>query len=397
MQGEAVYVVDAIRTPFARYAGSLSHVRPDDLLATVLRQVIERNQLPHDRVDEVIAGCAGQAGEDSRNVARMALLLSGLPEATPGVTINRLCASGLSALTYGARTIASGEAHLIIAAGVESMSRAPYVIAKQTRPFQFGAPEIFDSALGWRFVNPALAKLHPPLSMGETAENVAERYSISREDQDLFALRSHERAISSYESGFFTDHVVPVISDISEIGLDEGPRADTSLSKLSKLKPAFRAGGTVTAGNSSSLNDGAGAAVLASESACLKFGLEPICRIVATGQAGVDPLFMGIGPVPATKVALERTKWDIGSLDQVEINEAFASQVLAVARELGIESDILNMNGGSLALGHPLGASGIRLAASIVQQMRSSGTVQRALATACIGVGQGESILFERV
>jgi acetyl-CoA acetyltransferase family protein len=397
MKGEPVYVVDAIRTPFGRYAGALATVRPDDLLATVLREVVARNQLPPDRIDEVIAGCVCQAGEDSRNVARMAALLSGLPETTPGVTINRLCASGLSALTYGARAIAAGEANLVIAAGVESMSRAPYVMAKSSRPFQFGAPEVVDSALGWRFVNSALAQMYPPIAMGETAENVSDRYSISREDQDRFALESHERALRAWETGFFVDHVVPVTVGKYSVALDEGPRADTSLEKLAKLSPAFREGGTVTAGNSSTLNDGAGAAVLASESACLEFGLEPQCRIVATGQAGVDPSYMGIGPVPATRVALERAGWNVGHLDIVEINEAFASQVLAVIRELDLDQASVNRQGGAISIGHPLGASGIRLAASIVQQMRDAGDLRRALATACIGVGQGESILFERV
>ena len=398
MRGDSVYVVDAIRTPFGRYAGALSSVRPDDLLAQIILKVVERCSVPKDCIDEVVAGCVGQAGEDNRNVARMATLLSGLPVTIPGVTINRLCASSLSALTYGARTIAAGEASIIVAAGVESMSRAPYVMAKPNRPYQFGAPEIFDSALGWRFTNPRFGELYPPISMGETAENVAARYSISREEQDLFALNSHKKSIGAWDAGFFSGHVIPVLAgDNNLVSRDEGPRADTSMEKLAGLKPAFRAGGTVTAGNSSSLNDGASAAILASEFACQQYGLEPICRIVATGQAGVDPSYMGIGPIPATQVALKRAGWTVESLDKIEINEAFAAQVMAVIRELGLEETSVNCQGGAISIGHPLGASGIRLAASLVQQMRLSSEPCRALATACVGVGQGEAILFEKV
>jgi acetyl-CoA acyltransferase len=399
MKGTAVFLVEALRTPFGRYGGALALVRPDDLLAGVLRVLVDRTGIPEDVVDEVIAGCVSQAGEDNRNVARMALLLSGLPVTTPGVTVNRLCASGLSAVALGARTIAAGEAEIVIAAGVESMSRAPYVMAKPERAFQNGTPKVFDSTIGWRFVNPTLASMYPPISMGETAENLAVRYSISREAQDVFALGSHQRALSAWSEGFYDDHVVPVMGPSKEkpVTVDEGPRPDTSLDALAHLRPAFVDGGTISAGNSSSLNDGAGAALLATEKACKRYGLQPICRIVATGQAGVDPSYMGIGPVPATERALQRAGWRLSELDVIEINEAFAAQVLAVLKELNIDAEAVNTHGGAIALGHPLGATGLRLIATICRQMRLDPSARRALATACIGVGQGESLLLEQV
>lgn len=399
MNRRAVMLVDPIRSPFGRYAGALSAVRPDDLLATALRRVIDRTGIPNDVIDDVIAGCVSQAGEDARNIARMSLLLAGLPTSTPGLTVNRLCASGLAAITTGARAIASDEADLILVGGVESMSRAPWVMAKPSRGFAPQPPEMYNTALGWRFVNPSLAEMHPPISMGETAENVAEKYAISRDKQDAFALKSHMRALTAWEDGFYDDHVIEISPPIpTRAGVtDEGPRPAASMDALAALKPAFRAGGTVTAGNSSSLNDGAGAALLASEEACERYSLEPVSRVVATGQAGVDPSYMGIGPVPATERAMRRAGWTMDDLDVIEINEAFAAQVLAVTQELGVDPDAVNRRGGAIAIGHPLGASGLRLAATACHEIRADPNARRAVITACIGVGQGESLLLERV
>jgi len=396
-----VFVVDAVRTPLGRYAGALAAVRPDDLLALTLRAILTRNHVDSAEVDEVAAGCAGQAGEDNRNVARMALLLAGYPSTVPGVTVNRLCASGLSAVVHGFRAIALGEADVVVAGGVESMTRAPYVLAKGDRAFAGGPPEIHDSSLGWRFVNPRLAAMHPPLAMGETAENLVERYGISRKDQDRFALRSHQLALAAWEEGRYQDHVLSVEvpqrrGDPIIVDRDEGPRPDTSLEALARLRPAFREGGSVTAGNSSTMNDGAGAVLLASGAACERLKLEPVVRVVASGQAGVDPSLMGIGPVPATRIALQRAGWQLEDLDTVELNEAFAAQVLAVLNDLPIPLDKLNLDGGAIALGHPLGMSGIRLVATLLHRMRRNPGIGKGLATACIGVGQGESILFER-
>ncbi|MGH3443133.1 MAG: thiolase family protein [Nitriliruptorales bacterium] len=396
------FVVDAVRTPIGSYGGALAGVRPDDLLALALRAVLDRVGLDAAEVDEVAAGCANQAGEDNRDVARMSLLLAGYPVDVPGVTLNRLCASGLAAVSHGFRSIALGEADVVVAGGVESMSRAPYVLAKPERGFQRGAPEVHDSALGWRFTNPRLAEMHPPLAMGETAEVLVEKYDISREDQDRFALRSHERALAAWEEGRYADHVVPVETpqrkgDPISVDRDEGPRPDTSLEALARLRPAFKEGGSVTAGNSSTLNDGAGAVLLASAAACERFGLEPVARVVATGQAGVDPSTMGIGPAPATRKALRLAGWELEDLDSVELNEAFAGQVLAVLRELPVPMERLNPDGGAVALGHPLGMSGIRLVATLAHRMRRDAGVRRGLATACVGVGQGESMLLESV
>jgi acetyl-CoA acyltransferase len=397
-----VYLVDAVRTPIGRYGGALASVRPDDLLAVALRAIVDRTGIDAAAVDEVVAGCANQAGEDNRDVARMSLLLAGYPIEVPGITVNRLCASGLAAVTHAYRAIAVGEGDLFVAGGVESMSRAPYVMAKPGSAFQNGAPEVHDSALGWRFVNPRMRELHPPIPMGGTAENLVERYDIGREEQDEFALRSHRTAVAAWDDGFYGGHVVPVEvpqrkGDPVVVDRDEGPRPDTSLDKLAKLRPAFREGGTVTAGNASSLNDGAGAVLVASEEAVERHGLEPVARIVATGQAGVDPSVMGIGPVPASRKALDRAGWDLQSIDSFELNEAFAAQCLAVLRDLPVELDRVNPSGGAIALGHPLGMSGSRLVATMLERMRRDEKVQRGLISLCVGVGQGESMLVESV
>lgn len=394
------YLVDAVRTPIGSYGGALAAVRPDDLLAEVLTSIVQRSALDPAEVDEVVAGCANQAGEDNRDVARMSLLLAGYPEDVPGITVNRLCASGLSAVTHAFRSISLGEAEVVVAGGVESMSRAPYVMAKPERAHARGAPEVADSALGWRFVNPKMRALHPPIAMGETAENLVEKYDISREEQDRFALRSHERALAAWDEGRYGDHVVTVTvpqrkAEPRVVQRDEGPRADTSLEALSGLRAVFRDGGSVTAGNSSTLNDGAGAVLLASAGACERLGLEPVARVVATGQAGVDPSHMGIGPVPSTRIALSRAGWDLDDLDSVELNEAFAGQCLAVLRELPVDPKIVNPDGGAIALGHPLGMSGVRLVATLLHRMRRDRAVRRGVATACVGVGQGESVLVE--
>jgi 3-oxoadipyl-CoA thiolase len=400
--GRAVFLVDGVRTPIGRYGGALASVRPDDLLAIALAAVVERAGIDPAEVDEVVAGCANQAGEDNRDVARMSSLLAGFPIEVPGITVNRLCASGLAAVTHAFRAIAVGEGDLFVAGGVESMSRAPYVMAKPERAYANGAPEVHDSALGWRFVNPRMAELHPPIAMGETAENLVERYAIGREEQDAFALRSHETALAAWDAGFYDDHVVPVEvprrrGEPVVVDRDEGPRPDTSMEALGRLRPAFREGGTVTAGNASSLNDGAGAILVASGDAVDRLGLEPVARVVATGQAGVDPSIMGIGPVPATAKALDRAGWDAGEIDSFELNEAFAGQALAVLRDLEIDLDRVNPDGGAIALGHPLGMSGSRLVATMLGRMRRDADVRRGLVSLCVGVGQGESLLLESV
>jgi acetyl-CoA acetyltransferase family protein len=375
-------------------------VRPDDLLSLVLEDILIRTSVPADEVDEVVAGCANQAGEDNRNVARMALLLAGYPDRVPGLTVNRLCASGLSATTHAFRAVSSGEVDVVVAGGVESMSRAPYVMRKPSTAYQRGAPQVEDTSLGWRFLNPRLSARHPPLAMGETAERLVDMFQISRQQQDEFALRSHVLANQAWDEGRYHDHVLPVTVAGRRgevvVDRDEGPRRDTSLEVLAGLKTAFRDNGTVTAGNSSPLSDGAGALLVASEDACNRLGLTPKARIVGTAQAGVDPSTMGIGPVPATKRALDRAGWAIDDLDSIELNEAFASQCLAVLRELGLPAEKVNPDGGAIALGHPLGMSGIRLIAGLIYRMARDTEVRRGLATACVGVGQGESILVER-
>ncbi|MCB0713324.1 MAG: acetyl-CoA C-acyltransferase [Ignavibacteriae bacterium] len=396
------YIISPLRTPIGRYGGGLAGVRIDDMIAQILKQVVERSGIPADRIDDVIIGCANQAGEDNRNLARMGVLLAGLPETTPATTLNRLCGSALDATIYAARAIKSGEADIIVAGGAEVMSRAPYVIPKNaTGQPLFGNLTAYDTALGWRFPNPAMEKMFPLESMGETAENIAERWEIGREEQDAFALRSHQLSVKAWDEGKYDSTVVPVEipqrkGDPIVVARDEGPRANTSLEKLSSLKPVFRKGGSVTPGNSSSLNDGAGALVVASEKAVKEYGLKPILRYVSGATAGVDPCIMGIGPVPATKKALERAALTMDEVDLIELNEAFAVQSLAVIRELGIDTDKLNVNGGAIALGHPLGMSGVRLIATLGDEMARR-ELRYGLATMCIGVGQGVSGIFERV
>ena len=391
------FLVEAVRTPVGRIGGALRSVRPDDLLALTLRAVVDRVGLDPAEVDEVVAGDTNQAGEDNRNVARMSLLLAGFPVTVPGVTVNRLCASGLEAVVQAARQIMVGEGDVIVAGGVESMTRAPWVMAKPESLPPRGVPELVDSSFGWRFVNPRLAALHPPIAMGETAENLAEKHAIGRDEQDAFALRSHQRAVAAWDAGLFDAETVAV--DTGRDGVvarDEQPRADTSLEVLARLKPVFREGGSVTAGNSSSLNDGAAAVLLASGEACERLGLEPVARVVASATAGVDPSIMGIGPVAATRRALARAGWQDTDLDTVEINEAFAAQVLAVLRELRLDQEIVNPQGGSIAIGHPLGSTGARLTATLLHRMRREPDLRRGLVTLCIGVGQGQSLLVER-
>src|SRR5947199_2597391 len=398
---EAV-IVDAVRTPIGRYGGVLSTVRPDDLAARVIEAVVERTGLPVEEVDDVILGCTNAAGEDNRNVARMALLLAGLPVEVPGVTVNRLCASGLEAVAQAARAIRCGDADLMLAGGVESMSRSPFVMLKPERSLPRGDMKLVDTTIGWRFVNPRMGDLHGTDSMGATAENVAERYGVSREDQDAFALESHRRAVAAMEAGRFDEEIVTVEApqpkgDPVTVHSDEGPRADTSAERLAKLRPVFRAdGGSVTAGNSSQINDGAACAVLCSPERAAALGLEPLARAVSTAAAGGEPAYMGIGPVPASRKALERAGLTIDDIDLVELNEAFASQALASARELGIPHERLNVNGGAIALGHPLGCSGARLVTTLCHELRRRGG-RYGLATMCIGVGQGLALVVERV
>jgi 3-oxoadipyl-CoA thiolase len=393
------YVIDAVRTPIGRYGGALANARPDDLAAHVVRAAIERNELPQEAIEEVFMGCTNQAGEDNRNVARMASLLAGMPVEVPGVTVNRLCASGLEAVSQGARQIMLGDGDLVLAGGVESMTRAPLAMSKADRSFPRGEGRLYDTTIGWRFVNPRMEELYSTEGMGETAENVAERFGIARTEQDEFALESHRRAVAAIEDGKFDEEIVPVPvpqpkGDPVTVHTDEQPRPDTSLEKLAKLRPAFREGGTVTAGNSSGINDGAACLVLATEERAKQLGREPLARVVSVGAAGVDPAFMGIGPIPATRKALARARIDAKDLDLVELNEAFASQVLACAGELGLDREKLNVNGGAIALGHPLGCSGARLLGTLIWELRRRGE-RYGLATMCIGVGQGLAMVVE--
>ncbi|WP_433083639.1 thiolase family protein [Dactylosporangium sp. CA-052675] len=383
-----VYFAAARRTPIGRLRGALSHVRPDDLAAAVVRELV--SGVDPARVDEVYWGAANQAGEDNRNVARMAVLLAGLPDSVPGATVNRLCASGMEAVTVAARTIAAGEADVVVAGGSESMSRAPFVLPRPDEALPH-AMAVSDTRLGWRLVNPRMRELHGLLSMGETAEEVAARHGIGRERQDAFALRSHQRAAGATANGHFAAELLPV----DGVGADEGIRADTSLAKLAELKPVFRDGGTVTAGNSSPLNDGAAGLLLVSEDALREFGLEPLGRYVAGASAGVHPDVMGLGPVPATRKALARAGWSVGDVQQAELNEAFAAQVLACADQLGLDPELINPDGGAIALGHPLGCSGARILTTLLHRMRRTGD-SRGLATMCVGVGQGSAVLVER-
>jgi 3-oxoadipyl-CoA thiolase len=393
-----VYVIDCIRTPLGKYGGSLSSVRPDDLLAHAIHELMLRNKsLDPASIEDVIAGDANQAGEDNRNVARMAALLAGLPVTVPGNTVNRLCASGLQAIMDASRQIACDDAEVVIACGVESMSRAPFVMSKATSPFQRTA-EVVDTTLGWRFVNNKLKEMHYPYSMGETGENVAKQWKITREAQDAFALNSQEKYFAALDAGKWKDEIVPVevVGDKgakSLVDTDEHPRKTTA-EKLASLKPAFIKDGTVTAGNAAGLNDGAAAMLLASGDAVKKFGLKPIAKIISMAVAGVDPAIMGIGPVPATQKALKRASLSIANIDLIELNEAFASQALAVIHDLQLDTSKVNVNGGSIALGHPLGASGVRISTTLLHEMKRRGS-KYGLATMCVGVGQGASIIYE--
>lgn len=395
---KAVYVVDAVRTPIGKFGGALSAWRPDDLLAYILRSLLQRNEsVDLARIEDVIAGAANQAGEDNRNVARMAALLAGLPVSVPGTTVNRLCASGLQAVMDGARQIATGDAELIIASGVESMTRAPFVMGKSNTAFD-RQTQLFDTTLGWRFINPRLAAQYPPYTMGETAENVARQWKISREQQDAFAFASQQKYFAAKQADLWADEIQPV--EQVEKGLiswfthDEHPR-ETTAAKLASLQPAFVKEGTVTAGNASGINDGAAAMLLASEDALKEFGLLPLGRIVSMAVAGVDPGVMGIGPVPATQKALKRAGLTLNDLSLIELNEAFAAQALACIHELELNPEIVNVQGGAIALGHPLGCSGVRLSATLLHAMRRS-EKQYGLASMCVGVGQGASIIYER-
>ncbi|WP_117236893.1 thiolase family protein [Thermus sediminis] len=394
------WIVEAVRTPIGKHGGALSSVRPDDLLAHALAALMERSGVPKEEVEDVYAGCANQAGEDNRNVARMALLLAGFPVEVAGCTVNRLCGSGLEAIAQAARAIWAGEGQVYVGSGVESMSRAPYALPKPERGFPTGNLVMYDTTLGWRFINPRMQALYGTESMGETAENLAEMYGISREAQDRFALLSHRKAVRAWEEGRFLDEVVPVPvkrgKEEARVEVDEGPRRDTSLERLAALRPVFREGGTVTAGNSSPLNDGAAAVLLVSDAYAKAHGLRPMARIRSMAVAGVPPRIMGIGPVPATQKALARAGLSLKDLGLIELNEAFAAQALAVLREWGLdpEDPRLNPNGGAIALGHPLGTSGARILTTLVHEMRRRG-VQFGLAAMCIGVGQGIALVVE--
>jgi 3-oxoadipyl-CoA thiolase len=384
-------VLSAVRTPIGRYGGALAGERPDDLAALVIGEAVSRARVPAEQIEDVWFGAANQAGEDNRNVARMAALLAGLPESVAGVTVNRLCASGLSAVVGACHAVAAGDGDLFVAGGVESMSRAPLVIAKPEHAFPRGNSTAWDTTLGWRFPNPRLEERFPLESMGETGENVAERYGVSREAQDAFALQSQQRWAGADADGRFADELVPV----GDVARDEHPRPDTSADKLAALKPAFREGGTVTAGNSSGINDGAAALVVASEEKAQELGVDPLGAFVGSAVAGVDPRVMGIGPVPAVRKLLERAGVGVAEIDLVELNEAFASQSLVVIRELGLDPTRVNVNGGAIALGHPLGMSGARLVVTLLHELRRRGG-RYGLATLCVGVGQGQAALFER-
>jgi 3-oxoadipyl-CoA thiolase len=394
-------IIDAVRTPMGAYRGALAGIRPDDLAAHVVSAAVERTGLDPDRVDDVYMGAANQAGEDNRDVARMAALLAGLPADVPGVTVNRLCASGLEAVNQASRALRLGEGSLYLAGGVESMSRAPWVLPKPEDGLPRGEQTLYDTTLGWRMINPRMADRYSTESMGETGENVAERYGISRDQQDRFALRSHQRAVAAREDGRFAEQITPIEvppksrrDEPRLLEADEGPREDTSLERLARLKPAFREGGTVTAGNSSTLNDGAACLVLGTEETAKQLGRDPLARVVSIGVAGVDPAYMGIGPMVAIPKALEQAGLELDQIDLIELNEAFASQVLACAEGLGIDEERLNVNGGAIALGHPLGCSGARLMTSLVWELRRRGG-RYGIATLCVGVGQGVATVVE--
>jgi len=395
-----VVVLDAIRTPIGRYGGALKDVRPDDLAAEMIQAIVQRNSLDPQVIEDVVIGCTNQAGEDNRNVARMAVLIAGLPDSVPGQTVNRLCGSGMQAVLTAAAAIACGAGDVYIAGGVESMTRAPFVVGKPAQAFPRGPMLLQDTTLGWRFPNPRLEARAPLYSMGETAENVAERYAISREAQDAFALESQERAAAAMRDGRFVEEIVSVTvpgprGASTVVHTDEHPRPDTTLERLAALRPAFREGGTVTAGNSSGINDGAAALLLVSKEWAEREGRHPVAQIRAGAVAGVDPSYMGIGPVPATRKVLARAGWSLEDVDVIELNEAFAAQVLACVQDLGIDRARLNPNGGAIALGHPVGASGARILVTLVHELGRRGA-RRGLATMCVGVGQGIATLVER-
>jgi len=394
---QTVYVVDAVRTPIGKYGGMLSTIRPDDLLALVIKSLMTRNpSMDPKGIEDVIAGAANQSGEDNRNVARMAALLAGLPGSVPGITVNRLCASGLQAIMDGTRAIRCEDADMIIAGGVENMTRAPYVMAKAGSAFARDA-QLFDTTMGWRFVNPALSALYHPYTMGETAENVARQWNISRHAQDEFAFESQFKYAAAYKANRFAEELLPVKvqtgRDVVDMYKDEHPR-ETSMDKLSQLKPAFVKDGTVTAGNSSGINDGAAALLLAGESAVKKYNLKPLARVVSMAVAGVEPAIMGIGPVPASEKALKRAGLTVSDLDLVELNEAFASQAIACIHDLGLDLETVNVNGGAIALGHPLGCSGARISTTLLHEMKKR-RARYGLATMCVGVGQGAAVIYE--
>lgn len=397
---KAVYVVDAVRTPIGRYAGALAHVRPDDLAAHVIRELVKRNPaIAQDDIEDVVLGAANQAGEDNRDVARMALLLAGLPVHIGGVTVNRLCASGLQAIIDASRGILSGNGEVYIAGGTESMSRAPFVMAKADSAFG-RTPEIYDTTIGWRFTNKKLAEMYHPYTMGETAENVAQRWNLTRDEQDNFALQSQLKYAAAHAADTFANEIVPVSipqkkGDALVFGKDEHPRA-TSMEELGRLKPAFKKDGTVTAGNSSGVNDGAAALFIVSEDYVKAHNLNPLARVVSMAVAGLDPAIMGIGPVPASQKALKRAGLTANDLSLVELNEAFASQSLACVQELGLNPDIVNVNGGAIALGHPLGCSGARISTTLIHEMQKRNSSKYGLATMCIGVGQGAAVIYEK-
>ena len=396
-------VVDGLRTPFGRYGGALAGVRPDDLAAHVIRALVGRNGVDPSAIDDVILGAANQAGEDNRNVGRMAALLAGLPVEVPGATVNRLCGSGMNAVVNAAHAIVAGDGEVFLAGGVESMTRAPFVMAKPSAAFPRGEQTLYDTTLGWRFTNPRLADAYYPNSMGETAENVVERCGVTREEQDAFALESQRRWAAAQEAGRFADEVVPIAvpaghGATAEVTVDEPPRPDTTLAKLAALKPAFKrdASGSVTAGNSSGINDGAAALLVTSETRAGELGWRPMARMLASAVAGVDPATMGLGPIPASRRALQRAGLRVEDLDLVELNEAFAAQSIPCIRELGLDPEKTNVNGGAIAIGHPLGASGARLVATLLHEMRRRGA-RYGLATMCIGVGQGIATVWESV
>lgn len=397
----AAYLVDGVRTPVGRYGGALKNIRPDDLAALVIRAVVERTGADPASIEDVILGCANQAGEDNRNVARMAALLAGLPVTVAGCTVNRLCGSGLEAVAQAARAVAAGEGDLFVAGGVESMTRAPFVMAKPETAFPRGEQKLIDTTIGWRFTNPKLAAQYPPFSMGETAENVAARERVAREDQDAFALESHRRATAAQAAGRFAGEIVAVPvpqpkGDPVLVTQDEHPRPDTTLEKLAALRPAFKEGGSVTAGNSAGINDGAAALIVASGEMLPRLARKPLAKVAAFAVAGVDPAVMGLGPVPATRKALERAGLSVADLDLVELNEAFAAQAIPCMKALGLDPAKVNVNGGSIAMGHPLGATGARLLVTLVHELRRR-QGRYGLVTMCVGVGQGIAMIVEGV